>query len=63
MKISATLDVSENSGHRIFDLDDLGVTEIEWEQMGDLEKRAIIEQAVFDLREQPYWVLESFDEA
>lgn len=62
MKISVKLEVSESRGHHTFDLDDLGVTKEEWEEMSDSEKHDAIEKAVFDLREQPYWCVDSFDE-
>lgn len=62
MKISVKLEVSENRGHHTFDLYDLGVTKEEWEQMSDSEKHDIVEKAVFDLPEQPYWMVDSFDE-
>lgn len=62
MKISVKLEVSESRGHHTFDLDDLGVTKEEWEQMSDSEKHDAVEKAVFDLPEQPYWCVDSFDE-
>lgn len=62
MKISVKLEVSEINGHHTFDLEDLGVTEQEWEQMSDSEKHAAVEKAVFDLPDQPYWMVDSFYE-
>jgi hypothetical protein len=61
MKISVKLVVSEETGHRTFDLDDLGVTKEEWDESDDKAKHDLIEQAVFDLPEQPYWMVDSFD--
>jgi len=62
MKISVKLEVSECSGHRSFDLEDLSVTEQEWNEMSESEKHDTIEKTVFDLPEQPYWMVESFRE-
>jgi len=62
MTISVKLEVSENNGHHTFDLDDLDVTEQEWNEMSESEKHDIIERAVFDLPEQPYWMVGSFTE-
>lgn len=62
MKISVKLEVSESRGHHTFDLDDFGVTKEEWEQMSDSEKHDAVEKAVFDLSDQPYWCVDSFDE-
>lgn len=61
MKISVKLGVSEETGHRIFYLDDLGLTKEEWDEMNDKQRHDAIEQAVFDLPEQPYWMVDSFD--
>lgn len=62
MKISVKLEASESNSHRTFDLDDLGITEYEWEEMSGSKKNNIIKQAVFGLLEQPYWMIASFDE-
>lgn len=62
MKISVKLDVSESKGHHTFDLEDLGVTEQEWNEMSESKKNNIVEKAVFDLPEQPYWMVDSFNE-
>lgn len=61
-KISVELEASQNNKHHTFDLVDLGVTKEKWEQMSDLEKHDTIEKAVFDLSEQPYWMVGSFHE-
>jgi hypothetical protein len=62
MKISVKLEVSESKGHKTFDLEDLGVAEQEWNKMSEPEKHDIVEKAVFDLPEQPYWMVGSFEE-
>lgn len=62
MKISVKLEVSENSKHHTFDLDDLDLIKEQWETMSDSQKQDAIEKAVFDLPDQPYWMVDSFKE-
>ena len=62
MKISVKLGVSENNGNQTFSLDELGYTELEWELLSEQEKHDVIEKEVFDLSEQPYWMVDSFEE-
>jgi len=61
MKISVELGVSENKGYQTFDLADLGFTELEWDLLSQSEQHDIIEKEVFDLHEQPYWMVNSFE--
>jgi hypothetical protein len=60
--IQARLEVSENNSYRVFTLEDLNVTETEWNNLSESEKSGLVEKAVFDLPEQPYWCLDSFSE-
>jgi len=62
MKIEVNVGVSQNSNHYTFDLDDLGVSKDEWESMSEAEKHDAVEKAVFDLPEQPYWMVDKFTE-
>lgn len=62
MTISVRLEASIINGHKTFSLDDIGVSENEWSEMSDSEKHEAIENAVFDLPEQPYWAVVSFEE-
>ena len=62
MKISVKLEVSVNQKHHKLDLDDLNLTQSEWDKMSEFEKFKAVESAVFDLHEQPYWTLSSFTE-
>ena len=62
MRISVKLDVSQNKGNHTFDLEDFDVTEKEWEELDDVQRREIIENAVFELPEQPYWMVDTFEE-
>ena len=61
MKINVKLGVSEETGHRTFDLKDLGVSKEEWDGFSNREKTKLVKDAVFDLPEQPYWCVDSFD--
>lgn len=62
MKISVKLGVSQESRHETFTMDDLGFTEVEWKTLSGEEKKLAINNAVNDMSEQPYWVMEDFDE-
>jgi hypothetical protein len=62
MKISVTLGASQDTSHHKFSLDDLGVTEQEWNEMSESEKKDLIQNAVNDLHDQPYWITDSFSE-
>jgi len=62
MKIQITLEASETNTSRSVDIEDLGFTESEWELLPESEKKASIESYVMGLSEQPYWVLDSFEE-
>lgn len=62
MKIYAKLEVSQNTSSETFDLEDLGVTEEEWENLSYNDKKELIAKAVLDLPDQPYWMLDNFSE-
>ena len=62
MKISVSLDVSHPFSSHSFELEDLGVSHSDWHDMTDEEKKAILQGAIDDIPEQPYWVLDSFME-
>jgi len=62
MKISVTLGASQDTGHQNFDLEDFGVTEQEWNEMSESKKKDLIQSAVNDLHDQPYWIADSFSE-
>lgn len=61
-KIKAKLETSETAKSFTFNFHDLDVTKEEWEAMSDTEKHNVIQNAVFELNEQPYWVLDTFEE-
>ena len=61
MEIKVNLGVSESTGFTTFDLEDLGITQLEWDLLSEEEKKDIIEEGVFDLPSQPYWMVDSFE--
>lgn len=63
LKIKVNLGVNvENLTHE-FDLEDLGISESEWEAMPVMEKKDFLQKEVNRLPEQPYWLVENFDNA
>jgi hypothetical protein len=62
MKINIDLEVSESKTSRTVDTENLGFTESEWELLNSEQKREAIESYVVELSEQPYWMLDSFEE-
>ena len=62
MKISVNLEPSEENGHQTFDLEDLELTEQQWNNLSDEERKDAIQNAVNNLHEHPYWVAVSFEE-
>ena len=62
MEISVNLGASEENGWHVFDLEDLGVTKLEWDLLSQDEKKTVVENAVFELPSQPYWMVDSFKE-
>jgi len=60
MQIIARLNVSQTTGTHTFDLEDLGLYEEQWQQMSEVERKEAVHNAVIDLLEQPYWVLDTF---
>lgn len=59
MKIKVKYEVSESQRHHTWDLEDLGVTEEEWKEMSEDNKREILMDAIV---EQPYWAVDTFSE-
>jgi len=62
MKIKITLEASETNTSRSVDIEDLGFTESEWELLHSEQKKEAIESYVMELSEQPYWMLDNFEE-
>lgn len=63
MKIQVKLAVSETTGHRTFTpSEDFDMTEEQWNILPETEKQRLIQCAIDELREHPYWCLDSFTE-
>jgi hypothetical protein len=62
MKIKVKLLPSEERGRVTFSLDELELTKEEWNAMTEEEKLNVIQKAVDELPEQPYWFVDYFDE-
>jgi hypothetical protein len=62
MKISVKLGVSQNNENHDFSLDELGLTKLKWDLLNEQEKTDIIQESVFELPRQPYWMIDSFEE-
>ncbi len=62
MKITIKLDVSESTGTRKCDLEDLGITKEDWENYNEEAKREALQCYLNDLPEQPYWCVDTFKE-
>lgn len=62
MKISVKLEVSQNSTSISITLDDLCLSIKQWNELSDIEKQEEIKKYVYDMHDQPYWMLDSFVE-
>lgn len=62
MKITLKLEVSETDNTKTIDLEDLGLSIDEWENMDTLSKEELLKEYVYKLNEQPYWMLYKFEE-
>lgn len=63
MKVIANLGVNVETLTHEFDLEELEITESEWAEMTPKQKKDALQEAVNDLNEQPYWLVENFDNA
>ena len=62
MKIEVQMAVSTSTETQTFTLEDLGITKLEWELLSEEEQHDIVENAVFDLPSQPYWMVDKITE-
>lgn len=60
MKITVKANVSQESKTFEYDLEDIGITPEEWENMSAEEKNDTIQAALDTEPEQPYWVVDEF---
>lgn len=59
--ITVNLECSQLSMTARLSLDDLNLTPEEWGEMTETEKNSVLEDAVNELPEQPYWVIGNFN--
>lgn len=57
MKININLEVSESNTVRQINLDDLDISIDKWDSMSADEKQEALQAYVFDLHDQPYWMV------
>jgi len=62
MKIKVKIGVSVTNGVTTIDTEELGYSEKLWNSLSKEEKEAILQDEVFELSEQPYWMIDSFEE-
>lgn len=62
MKISVTLCPSQSSDHKMIDLDDLELTEQEWNELDKDAQEEKLNEYLSQLPEQPYWMVDTFRE-
>jgi len=62
MKIRVRLEVSEMRLIQNLDLEDLNLTEEEWNSLNEEERREIIQNVADELQNQPCWIVDYFDE-
>lgn len=60
MKICVNLEVSQSGDSHTFDLDDLNLSEEEWNKLSSEEKIAALQNAVDELPESPHWIVDAF---
>jgi hypothetical protein len=60
MTISVTLCPSQSSDHKMIKLEDLGLTEQEWNELDKDTQEEKINEYLADLPEQPYWMVDRF---
>lgn len=60
LKIKVKASSSADSRTFVYPLNELGVSEKEWNNLGHDERKSIV-IALVDTEEQPYWQVESFE--
>jgi hypothetical protein len=61
-KIKVTLDVNQSRSLMKFDLEDLNLTQKEWDGMDEAAKTKLIQTAVDHEPNQPYWIVDEITE-
>ena len=62
MKIEVSLGVSSNSNFVNISLEDLNLTKEEWDELSQEAKDEAIQNYVFDMNDQPYWMVDKYEE-
>lgn len=62
MKITAKISVQASRTSFSFSLEDLGVTAEQWEKMEQKERDELVQKAVDNEPDQPYYIVESYEE-
>lgn len=62
MKISIEMVATQNTNNFEIDLEDLGLSIEEWNELNQEEKNDILNDWCCNLPEQPYWYLDKFKE-
>lgn len=60
--IHVKLGASQDNESITVELDDLGVTQIEWDSYNKQERHEVLKEFVFDMNSQPYWMIDNFRE-
>lgn len=62
MRVAIKLSITVSEGYRTFALEDLGITEDEWGWMDEEQKYEFLLQFVYQMPEQPDWMIDEFEE-
>ncbi len=60
-KINISLEPNQNSQEWIIDVEELGFSESEWNNLTDEDKTHHVEEWIESLPEQPFWMLDTFE--
>ena len=60
MKIIAELEASQDISTTTFTLEEIGMTKEGWDKLTDEQKHDVVQETIYELPEQPYWVLSTF---
>lgn len=63
MMIRIELGASVTTSVEYVKCEDLGVTELEWSGFNDEYKKEVLTEYINSLNDQPYWMLDSFEES
>lgn len=61
MRIHARMSANQTYDTQYFELEELGFTEEQWLAMSATEQENAVKEAIYNLPEQPYWMLDTFE--